>query len=80
MIFALIKRANQRKKSKSLAYRIFNAKKAEKDELYPELLRCASLTFKQSRDCPVRQQATTVLLVCCYGKYECGLGFDIWQK
>lgn len=39
--------ADQRKKSKSLSYRIFNGKKAEKDDLYPQLLRCASITLKQ---------------------------------
>ena len=44
-----IRFTDQRKKSKSLSYRIFNAKKAEKDELYPKLLSCASLTLKQSR-------------------------------
>lgn len=40
---------DQRKKSKSLSYRIFNAKKAEKGDLYPQLLSCASLALKQSR-------------------------------
>jgi len=41
-----IRFADQRKKSKSLSYRIFNAKKAEKaekDALYPELLSYATL-------------------------------------
>lgn len=32
-----------------MSYRIFNAKNAEKEALYPELLRCALLVFKQSR-------------------------------
>jgi IS5 family transposase len=36
-------------KSKSLSYRIFNAKKAQKDALCPELLGCATLVLKQSR-------------------------------
>ncbi len=44
-----IRFTDQRKKSKSLSYRIFNAKKAEKDELYPKLLSYASLVLKQSR-------------------------------
>jgi len=43
-----IRFTDQRKKSKSLSYRIFNAKKAEKDNLYPQLLSCASRVFKQS--------------------------------
>lgn len=38
---------DQRKKAKSLAFRIFNAKKAEKDRLYPELLRLADRVAKQ---------------------------------
>jgi len=41
--------SDQRKRSKSLSYQIFNAKKAEKDRLYPKLLRCASLVLKQCR-------------------------------
>ncbi len=44
-----IRFSDQRKKSKSLSYRIFNAKKAEKDTLYPEMLRYATLVLKQSR-------------------------------
>ena len=43
-----IRFTDQRKKSKSLSYRIFNAKKAEKDNLYPQLLGCASRVLKQS--------------------------------
>lgn len=44
-----IRFTDQRKKAKSLSYRIFNAKKPEKDVLYPKLLGCATLVFKQSR-------------------------------
>ena len=44
-----IRFTDQRKKSKSLSYRIFNAKKAEKDALYPQLLSYATLVLKQSR-------------------------------
>ena len=44
-----IRFTDQRKKSKSLSYRIFNAKKAEKDALYPQLLGYATLVMKQSR-------------------------------
>ncbi|MBL4864878.1 MAG: ISNCY family transposase [Pseudomonadales bacterium] len=36
-----------RKTSKSLAFRIFNAKKAEKDELYPDLLILSNMVVKQ---------------------------------
>ncbi len=43
-----IRFTNQRKKAKSLSYRIFNAKKAEKDALHPELLDYAALVLKQS--------------------------------
>ena len=39
---------DQRKASKSLAFRIFNAKKATKDELYPELLKIARRVLKQA--------------------------------
>jgi len=38
---------DQRKKSKSLAFQIFNAKKTEKDRLYPSLLKCVATTLKQ---------------------------------
>jgi len=38
---------DQRKKSKSLSFQIFNAKRAEKDALYPKLLACVSITLKQ---------------------------------
>ena len=44
-----IRFTDQRKKSKSLSYRIFHAKKAEKDALYPQLLGYATLVMKQSR-------------------------------
>ena len=44
-----IRFSDQRKKSKSLSYRIFNAKKAEKEALYPQLIACALLVLKQSR-------------------------------
>jgi len=39
---------DQRKASKSLAFRIFNAKKATKNELYPELLKIARLVLRQA--------------------------------
>jgi IS5 family transposase len=38
---------DQRKRSKSLAFRIFHAKKPEKDALYPTLLRCVAITLRQ---------------------------------
>lgn len=38
---------DQRKKSKKLAFRIFYAKKPEKDALYPRLLTCVATTLKQ---------------------------------
>ena len=38
---------DQRKRSKSLAFKIFHAKKAEKDAHYPKLLACVSTTLKQ---------------------------------
>jgi len=38
---------DQRKRSKSLAFRIFHAKKAEKDALYPQLLTCVAVTLRQ---------------------------------
>lgn len=41
---------DQRKKSKSLSYRIFLAKKPQKDELYPQLLSCATRVVKQSKN------------------------------
>ena len=43
-----IRFTDQRRKSKSLAYQIFNAKLVNKQNLYPLLLRCASVTLKQS--------------------------------
>jgi len=43
-----IRFVDQRKRSKSLAFRIFNAKKAEKSALYPKLLACAATAIKQS--------------------------------
>lgn len=45
-----IRFTDQRKKSKSLSYRIFHAKKAEKEALYPQLLSYATLVLKQSRN------------------------------
>jgi transposase, IS5 family len=39
---------DKRNASKSLAFRIFNAKKATKDELYPELLKITRLVLKQA--------------------------------
>ena len=38
---------DQRKKSKSLSFQIFHAKKPVKDALYPKLLACVSTTLKQ---------------------------------
>jgi len=38
---------DQRKRSKSLAFKIFHAKKAEKEALYPKLLACVTTTLKQ---------------------------------
>jgi len=43
-----IRFTDKRKASKSLAFRIFNAKKAAKDELYPDLLKIARLVLKQA--------------------------------
>lgn len=43
-----IRFTDKRKASKSLAFRIFNAKKAAKDELYPDLLKIARLVVKQA--------------------------------
>jgi len=45
---------DQRKAAKSLAFRIFNAKKAEKDRLYPELLDIMASVLKQA-DCTLQQ-------------------------
>ena len=39
---------DQRKPSKSMAFRIFNAKKKEKDALYPDYLKMAKLVLKQA--------------------------------
>ena len=38
---------DQRKQAKSLAFRIFNAKKAEKEALYAQLLRCCHVVLAQ---------------------------------
>jgi IS5 family transposase len=38
---------DQRKRSRSLAFALFHAKKAEKYGLYPSLLRCAAVTLSQ---------------------------------
>lgn len=43
-----IRFTDQRKRSKSLAFHIFNAKKTEKRTLYPKLLACAATAIKQS--------------------------------
>jgi len=43
-----IRFTDKRKASKSLAFRIFNAKKATKDELYPELLKIVRRVLKQA--------------------------------
>ena len=37
---------DQRKRSKSLAFRVFNSKNSEKQALYPELLRCAEIVHQ----------------------------------
>jgi IS5 family transposase len=39
---------DQRKRSKSLSFRIFNAKQPEKQLLYPHLLGCTSIVIKQA--------------------------------
>lgn len=44
-----IRFVDQRKRSKSLAFRIFHAKKAEKDVLYPHLLTCVVITLRQTK-------------------------------
>lgn len=58
-----IRFVDQRKRSKSLAFRIFHAKKAEKDALYPQLLTCAAITFRQTKKATdrVRRDATDAL-------------------
>jgi IS5 family transposase len=43
-----IRYVDQRKTSKSLAFQIFNAKNTRKDELYPALLKVASIVLKQA--------------------------------
>ncbi|MEA3643895.1 MAG: ISNCY family transposase [Lamprobacter sp.] len=43
-----IRFVDQRKRSKSLAFRIFHAKKPEKNRLYPELIRCARVALEQT--------------------------------
>ncbi|MCL7946214.1 ISNCY family transposase [Marinobacter sp. ATCH36] len=43
-----IRFVDQRKPAKSLAFRIFNAKKAEKEVLYPDLLRITRLVLRQA--------------------------------
>ena len=42
-----IRFTDQRRRSKSLAFQIFNGKKAEKDVLYPKLLNIIQITLKQ---------------------------------
>ena len=44
-----IRFSDQRKKSKSLEYQIFNEKFQKKEALYPKLLRCAFVALKQSQ-------------------------------
>ena len=39
---------DQRKRARSLSFRIFHAKKREKDGLYPELIRCARVALRQT--------------------------------
>ena len=58
-----IRFVDQRKRSKSLAFRIFHAKKAEKDALYPQLLSCVAIIFRQTRKAidRVRRDATDAL-------------------
>ena len=51
-----IRFTDKRKAAKSLAFRIFNAKKVAKDELYPELLKIARLVLKQAER--ARQQVS----------------------
>jgi transposase, IS5 family len=55
-----IRFVDQRKRSKSLAFRIFHAKKPEKDALYPSLLTCVSITLRQTDKAidKVRREAT----------------------
>lgn len=43
-----IRFVDQRKPAKSLAFRIFHAKKAEKHALYPQLLACVAITLRQT--------------------------------
>lgn len=43
-----IRFVDQRKRSKSLAFGIFHAKKAEKEALYPQLLTCVAITLRQT--------------------------------
>ena len=43
-----IRFTDQSKRSKSLVFRIFNAKKPEKEALYPKLLTCAATAIKQA--------------------------------
>lgn len=43
-----IRFVDQRKPSKSLAFRIFHAKKLEKNRLYPKLIRCAQVALNQT--------------------------------
>jgi len=52
---------DQRKKSKSLAFAIFNAKKALKDVLYPDLLKIAGIVLKQVERALLTIKKITVL-------------------
>lgn len=44
-----IRFVDQRKSAKSLAFRIFNAKKADKEVLYPDLLKITRLVMRQAK-------------------------------
>jgi len=54
---------DQRKRSKSFVFRIFHAKKAEKDALYPQLLACVAITLRQTKKATdrVRRDATDAI-------------------
>ena len=58
-----IRFVDQRKRSKSLAFRIFHAKKAEKEALYPQLLSCVAITLRQTNKAldKVRCDATNAI-------------------
>lgn len=56
-----IRFTDQRKKSTSLAFRIFNAKKAEKDELYEYLIKLTDLVLKQSARALLKVRSESLL-------------------